>query len=280
LKVIGVLVVLSLVLQGPLACYCIGSPPSPQGAAPFDIVVVDPDEAPASLVAELREAGKTVIAYINVGYAEEWRWYWDRAVAAGIVHESTEYEGEYYVEYWSPAWHEIIIEYVEMALSMGFDGVYLDNIDASLILAETGPSWAVSVDTMGEMIRLVGEVSRASPIVYVNIGGAVHLLYNDTLLASIDGVLREEVFRYIEGPGRLTPVPLEESMTVLEALEHARSRGVTVMVVEYVHTPIDAAYYYTIYRLLGFIPILQPDTDPDYMKPPWVPSWVLGGSEW
>jgi len=278
LKLAALLLVAAL-LQGPLACYCIGAPPALDQAALFDIVVVDPDEAPDWLVGNLTARGKTVLAYINVGYAEEWRWYWEEAVAAGIVHEPTEYGGEYYVEFWSEEWREIIGQYIRDALAAGYSGVYLDNIDAATIIAESGVAWASHVDPEAEMTRLVAYAKSISPIVYINIGSAVHLLYDEGLLDSVDGVLREEVFRYLEGPGQLSRVPPEESRAVLEALTHARDRGVNVMVVEFVHTPLDAAYYYAAYRLLGITPILQPDTDPYYMRPPLAPR-LPGGPAW
>lgn len=266
------LLALSSVLNGLGACYCIGQPPEPVEALAYDVVIVDPDETPPGTVEFLHGQGRTVLAYINAGYAEDWRWYWGQAVAAGIVHGQTEYEGEYFVEYWSGAWLEIILEYVSTVLEAGYDGVYLDNIDASLILSEERPAWTDGVDLNESMIDLVEAVSRISPLVYVNIGSAIHLLYEPRFLESIDGVLREEVFRWIEGPGALSPVPAEESRSVLEALIHARDAGVHVMVVEFVHTSIDAAVFYLYYQSLGITPILQPDIDPDYMRPPLRPG--------
>ncbi len=275
----GILLVMLLALSGSLsafngstACYCIGQPPEPSEASVFDIVVVDPDETPPGTVEFLHDQGRIVLAYVNAGYAEDWRWYWDQAVAAGIVHGQTEYEGEYFVEYWSVAWRDIILEYVSTVLEAGYDGVYLDNMDASLILSEERPAWTDGVDLNESMIDLVEAVSMISPLVYVNIGSAIHLLYEPRFLESIDGVLREEVFRWIEGPGALSPVPAEESRSVLEALIHARNAGVHVMVVEFVHSWVDALVFYLYYQSLGITPILQPDMDPDYMRPPLRPG--------
>ena len=41
-----------------------------------------------------------------------------------------DWEGNYKVRYWDKQWQTIILEYVDQILEQGFDGVYMDIIDA------------------------------------------------------------------------------------------------------------------------------------------------------
>ena len=246
------------------ACYCIGFKPSLDGASMYNVVILDPDEADSSLVRGLAERGTIVLAYINIGYAEEWRSYWINVSRAGIVHGPTEYEGEYFVEYWSPAWRSIILGYARKALAEGFTGVYLDNIDAAMVLREEKPGWAGNVDPVEAIIELVSSVDSVAGLVYVNIGAAVGLLYNNSLLNHVDGVLREEVFHQLDGLGRLSSNPYSGVKTVLDALVYARMRGKTVIVVEFVTSLPEALIYSVFYSMLGLNVILQSSLDPYY----------------
>lgn len=80
-----------------------------------------------------------MISYINVGAAENWRYYWQpawdqtRPEWIGRLY-SEAYADEYWVRYWRPQWHDIIYTGSQSHLSLvpaaGFDGVFLDNVDA------------------------------------------------------------------------------------------------------------------------------------------------------
>ena len=44
--------------------------------------------------------------------------------------EGWQLKGNYKVKYWDPQWQEIILQEVQLIIAQGFDGVYLDIIDA------------------------------------------------------------------------------------------------------------------------------------------------------
>lgn len=81
---------------------------------------------------------RLVIAYMSIGEAEDYRWYWQPDWKPGdpdwLCKENPDWEGNYKVEYWNPAWKQIIYgtgdSYLDKILAAGFDGVYLDLIDA------------------------------------------------------------------------------------------------------------------------------------------------------
>ncbi len=87
-------------------------------------------------------ASRLVIAYMNIGSAEKFRYYWKDNW--GLHHPlwiRRKYEGyddEFWVKFWKDSWQEIIYgnddSYTRKIINSGFDGVYLDNVEAYYFL--------------------------------------------------------------------------------------------------------------------------------------------------
>lgn len=81
---------------------------------------------------------RLLIAYMSIGEAENYRYYWQSNWTIGtpsfIEKENSNWKGNYVVKYWEPEWQSIIYgndnSYLKKILDAGFDGVYLDIIDA------------------------------------------------------------------------------------------------------------------------------------------------------
>lgn len=83
---------------------------------------------------------RKVCAYLSVGEAENYRYYWQPAWntqatrPAWIAEENKNWKGNFKVRYWQPEWQSILYgssnAYLDRILDAGFDGVYLDVIDA------------------------------------------------------------------------------------------------------------------------------------------------------
>jgi cysteinyl-tRNA synthetase len=81
---------------------------------------------------------RLVLCYMSIGEAEDYRYYWQEDwkedPPAWLDEENPDWDGNYKVRYWDPEWQRIIMgkdgAYVDRVLSAGFDGVYLDIIDA------------------------------------------------------------------------------------------------------------------------------------------------------
>ncbi len=92
----------------------------------------------AALKVKANGGKRLVIAYMSIGEAEDYRYYWqsewDRFSPSWLDKENPDWEGNYKVHYWDPDWQAIIYggndSYLDRILSAGFDGVYLDIIDA------------------------------------------------------------------------------------------------------------------------------------------------------
>ena len=115
-------------------------------ATNYDIVIIDlfyndepltkPDVA--SLKIKANGGKRLVICYMSIGEAEDYRYYWDIFWSADppswLLGENLDWEGNYKVKYWDREWKEIIYgsnnSYLKKIVDAGFDGVYLDIIDA------------------------------------------------------------------------------------------------------------------------------------------------------
>ena len=109
----------------------------------YDLIFIDlfyenGDIIKASDVRKLKvknNGGKRLVySYLSVGEAEDYRYYWkkkwNKNKPKWIVKENSEWEGNYKVRYWNTEWQSILYGYLSRIIRAGFDGVYLDVIDA------------------------------------------------------------------------------------------------------------------------------------------------------
>ncbi|KFZ26734.1 MAG: hypothetical protein KQ78_01052 [Candidatus Izimaplasma bacterium HR2] len=113
----------------------------------YDVIIIDlfffdEYELTASDVESLKvkQNGGTrlVIAYMSIGEAEDYRYYWEsdweNHSPTWLSEENPNWPGNYKVKYWDEAWQSLIYgnnnSYLKKILDAEFDGVYLDIIDA------------------------------------------------------------------------------------------------------------------------------------------------------
>jgi cysteinyl-tRNA synthetase len=136
------------------------------GRTNYDLIVIDAfvdgPEGPEWLETEdvrslrLKEGGgrRLVICYLSIGEAENYRYYWDRnwdrntdgkpdaGAPQWLARENPNWRGNYKVRYWDPGWQAILFgsrgSYLDQILSRGFDGAYLDIIDAFEYFEQSG----------------------------------------------------------------------------------------------------------------------------------------------
>lgn len=85
---------------------------------------------------------RLVIAYMNIGAVEKWRYYWRPLWTLGspkwIAKPYEGYDEEFWVQYWDPEWRDIIFgndnSYLKKIIDAGFDGAFLDNVEAYYFL--------------------------------------------------------------------------------------------------------------------------------------------------
>ena len=112
----------------------------------YDLVITDlfqndtpfTAEETAKLKTKNNGASRLLICYMSIGEAEDYRYYWEKQWKhrrpSWLDKENSEWKGNYKVKYWDAEWKSIIFgsddAYLDRILAAGFDGVYLDIIDA------------------------------------------------------------------------------------------------------------------------------------------------------
>jgi len=91
-----------------------------------------------SLKTKANQGKRLVICYMSIGEAENYRYYWQPGWEFGspewLDEPNPDWPGNYKVRYWDPAWQAIIYgndnSYLKKIIDAGFDGIYLDIVDA------------------------------------------------------------------------------------------------------------------------------------------------------
>lgn len=87
----------------------------------------------ASLKTKTNGGSRLVIAYMSIGEAENYRYYWQTEWKTDpfswLAQENPNWPGNYKVRYWETDWQDIIYGYLQKILDAGFNGTYLDIID-------------------------------------------------------------------------------------------------------------------------------------------------------
>ncbi len=116
-------------------------------ATNYDLILIDlffndGSEFSSSEITQLKQkangGSRLVVCYMSIGEAEDYRYYWQSSWSENppsfLKEENPNWAGNYKVEYWNQEWQQIIFggenAYLDKVLSAGFDGVYLDIIDA------------------------------------------------------------------------------------------------------------------------------------------------------
>lgn len=112
----------------------------------YDLIILDlffndepfTAEEIQSLKKKKNGGNRLVIAYMSIGEAEDYRYYWkdtwNTNSPAWLVEENPQWNGNFKIAYWNKDWKDLIYgnknSYLSKIISAGFDGVYLDIIDA------------------------------------------------------------------------------------------------------------------------------------------------------
>jgi cysteinyl-tRNA synthetase, unknown class len=210
----------------------------------------------ATDLAALHRNGKQALAYLSIGEAEEYRYYFDSHWVSGTAgglkqpdadapgwlgHTNPDWEGNYKVKYWLPDWQKIIYGYVDKIINAGFDGVYLDIVDGFEYWSDRNNGEKLVLSTADAAHRMIKFVEQIANYARVKSGksnfaivpqNAESILAYDTdssYLKTISGIGVEDLF-YDE----VRPQPAGETNFRLQWLNAIRAAGKPVYVVDYV----------------------------------------------
>ena len=292
-------------------------------ASSYDMVVMEPifterensTYDTAAVVQNLHGAArpKLVIAYIDIGQAEEWRTYWQPDWGIGdpdwiVAADPDGWEGNYPVAYWNAAWQEIWLGddgYLQQLVEAGFDGVYLDWVEAYSDEDVMAAATRDGVDPRQEMIDWVAALAASGR---ERDDGFIIIAQNAAELAAdaeyaliIDAIAQENIWfdggADNEPPGDCSlPRSREEvdslsylaglspecrrvyqefpqgtlhtsSEEYLADLAAARAAGLVIFTVDYALEPDNVDWVYRESRGLGLVPFVSERDLERYIEP-------------
>jgi len=208
---------------------------------------------------------KIVVAYINIGEAEDYRWYWQDSWRVGNpdwieVEDPDGWDGNYPVNFWHPKWKAVIYDYIDMIAADGFDGLYLDWIEAYDVDQVANAADAERKDAKKEMIRFVCEIYRKAREsgMYVIAQNAAELGAYPEYLSCLDGEGQEAIWfdgsgdpdHGKEGDAKTDP---EDTSYYIKALRQFQNAGLPVFSIDYAEEQHTANEVYHNARAQGYI---------------------------
>lgn len=238
----------------------------------YDILVIDyskdgseEEKFSQTEISEIRsgKTGRTILSYISIGEAEHYRFYWDsnylETPPDWLGPENPDWGGNYKVKYWHEAWQDIIKSYLQKIIDVGFDGIYLDIIDAYEFYEETIPNSDV---LMIDFVEVIANFTRAQDSDFMIIPQNGEAIVNDRYLELVDGIAREEVYVQSTNDKR----DLSETHEIEGYLDQFKTAGKLVMVVDYANTEELIDYATTSATAKGYLTLVT-DVDLDHLGP-------------
>ena len=290
----------------------------------YDLIVMEPintdkgnlDFPVSQVVSDLHNAPhpKLVLAYIDIGEAEDWRTYWKSGWGIGnpswiVADDPDGWEGNFPVAYWHPEWQKIWLDpssgYIQKFIDAGFDGIYLDWIEAYSDENVESAANKAGVNSEAAMVEFVHRLStygksRKSNFIVVA-QNAAELVKNDDYVDSIDALAQEQT--WFDGSAENNPpgdCPLPaldsnvntsayfnslssacqqmytefpnstlhvSSESYLKYLRMAQNKGLPVMTVDYAVVPSNVDKIYNRSNNEGFVPFVSERALAIYLPP-------------
>ncbi len=263
------------------------------GATAFDLLVIDysrdgseDEEFSSEEIQSLKESSggsKIVLAYMSIGEAEDYRYYFDSSWIDGdgeLTAEAPDYlaplnpdwPGNYKVRYWDAEWQSIIFgtdsgsdkSYLDRIIDAGFDGVYLDIIDAFEYFGPDGES-PERDDAAGDMIDFVialaayaRETRGISDFLVFPQNGASILDHerSDNYLEAVSGIGAEDTFYYGD-EDMDNELDTDHADDVTGYLDQFIDAGKTVLAIDYLSEEDKITDFYERARDRGYVPYVS-----------------------
>jgi len=236
----------------------------------FDLIVTDYSadgseqrRHPADRVARLKtgpNGPRLVVAYLSIGEAETYRYYWRHGWRPGnpswLQAENPRWPGNYPVAYWEPQWKAIIFgspeSYLDKIIDLGYDGVYLDIVDAYQHFERDRPS------ARQEMVQFVQEIAHHARVTRGKADFGVFPQNGEPLidipgfLEVVTGVGKEET--YYGNPRDDVASPPDFTVQTEGFLDRFVAAGKVALILDYTQRQEQIADAYTRARARGYVP--------------------------
>lgn len=279
-------------------------------AQPYDMLVIEANNTikglenfnTTDMVARLRTkpdgSARKVLAYIDIGEAEDFRTYWTSSWQAPtstgpgtpdfiIKADPDGWAGDYPVAFWDPRWQALWLGpngAVAQLAREGFDGVYLDWVQAYAEPSVADAARAAGIDPAQAMVDFIAKIRAAGRAInpqFAVIQQNASTLIDDgggsTLLATIDGISQEDTWfggtagaAWDSASGGDTAASADSTQWTINQLQKYCAGNVPVFTIDYALQTANAQTVYTASRAQGFHPLVSRIA---LSKPTTTPPW-------
>lgn len=235
------------------------------GDTAFDLVVVSISAAGGSreVIENLKYSPGgdiLVLCYMSIGQAEDYRFYWqpewNQDPPGWLEEPDPDWAGDYWVRYWDTGWQTIIYgtpeSYLDQIIELGFDGIYLDRVDAYQYFQEQGRESAAR--EMADFVIGMAEYARQRAPgfgVFPQNSEELGIMFPD-YLETVTGIGVEDIYY-----GNLhdhQASPADWTARREEILHQWVDAGKLVLTIDYTSKPEQINDAYTRSRANGFVP--------------------------
>ncbi|GHF38400.1 cysteinyl-tRNA synthetase [Deinococcus metalli] len=229
-------------------------------ASPFDLVVVDAGdddgtpwtpEAVGAAATRPGGAGRVMIGYLSIGAAEDYRPYWQAAWSASpppwLLQEDPAWPGSFNVAYWNAEWQAMMLRQLDKVIESGFDGVYLDLVDAYELDPQRPSARAEMVQWV---CRIAAHARARDPHFLIIPQNASALIRDPGYAPCVDALGNEETYVYAMN----TPTEPSRQSTLLSDYAVWKSLGKPVFAIDYANTEPLVTQTYARARAAGLVP--------------------------
>lgn len=205
---------------------------------------------------------RLVVAYLNIGEAEDYRYYWrkawEKAPPPWMDSENCRWRGDHRVKHWSPEWQRLIFgspkSYLGRLIAAGYDGVYLDRVDIFYHWRQT--RWQAAQDMIEFVTALSTWAKATRPGFLVLPQNGEELVADARYRQAIDGIGKEDMF-FGDAGNEVLNAP-ERIARAERNFAPATAAGLPVFTVEYARSAANAAQARARHRRAGFRLYLGP----------------------
>lgn len=205
--------------------------------SPYQLMIIDPDVSTAGEADSLSRRGALPVAYVNIGEAESYRWFFNDILPEWRLGANPNWPGHFYIDVTQRGWQRLLIERVLPAVfEKGFTGVFLDMIDVA--------SPALYPRLRPGVLAIIREIRTAYP-------DKILLINNGTFLAGdasdlIDGIVVESTFTTYDFASKAyVPVKKEDSDARCAELDSLKAAyGIRFFAIDYAAPGDSAAALY------------------------------------
>jgi cysteinyl-tRNA synthetase len=239
----------------------------------YGLVVIDYEQhGPRSFTSAeiklMKAKGATkLVSYVSIGEAEDYRKYWKKGWSseppAWLERENPDWEGNYKVRYWQKDWQKLTIDRIKDVARAGYDGAYLDIIDAYEYFAPTRANAAK--DMVSFVAKIAAAARKINPEFLIIPQNGEGLLKYGKYLSMIDGIGKEDLYYGVAGDGVRNEK--DEIAYSRKFLDKATKAGKFVLSVEYLSDRAAVSTYLKDVAKTDYVPYVG-SRDLDRITPP------------